>query len=365
LPRQHSTLGVKIEPKIIRCGKILGVSGSLWDLCFRLNCAAQKKSNIKHAKISIYDIDGCVSNTILRNDFLLRNTNEFGVIARSTNKRKNLSLDTHDEASFWINQTLDHNIIPTRVDVHVQSVDDFGKILYLKRSARINIHERKVRMTLPVAGTWFIKNGPDIKGIHRIEPSQRFAMDLVVAKVNGATFIKKGDKNIDYYAFDKPILAPAGGKVIEVRDNIKDNKPGKLPSIKELMQDIKLAAGNFIILEHHGNIYSCLAHFKFKSIKVRIGDNVRTEQIVGHCGNSGNSHEPHVHFHIMDGPELFKSNGLPIEFTDIQSSLFGHMKVYSPFTGDFVSSAKLRVIPKNYLQKYLFHSSASTNCYYL
>jgi murein DD-endopeptidase len=44
---------------------------------------------------------------------------------------------------------------------------------------------------------------------------------------------------------------------------------------------------------------------------VRQGDRVRRGQVVGLVGNSGNSTEPHLHFHIADGVSPLGSEGVP------------------------------------------------------
>jgi murein DD-endopeptidase MepM/ murein hydrolase activator NlpD len=40
--------------------------------------------------------------------------------------------------------------------------------------------------------------------------------------------------------------------------------------------------------------------------------------LVGHCGNSGNSTEPHLHFHVQDHPNFFLGMGLPVQFECIE-----------------------------------------------
>ena len=44
------------------------------------------------------------------------------------------------------------------------------------------------------------------------------------------------------------------------------------------------------------------------------GERVAAGQQLGECGNSGNSSDPHVHFQLMDGPDLTTAHGLPFEW---------------------------------------------------
>ena len=61
--------------------------------------------------------------------------------------------------------------------------------------------------------------------------------------------------------------------------------------------------------------YALLAHLRRGSVRVRVGQQVRPGQILGLAGNSGNSSEPHLHFHVQDRAELFgDARGLPVLF---------------------------------------------------
>lgn len=141
---------------------------------------------------------------------------------------------------------------------------------------------------------------------HYAYPNQSYAYDLVIAR-DGVSY--KGDpaKNESYYAFGQPVVAPLGGKVVAVANDIPDNSP--VGQMNEQQPE-----GNYVILDHGNDEYSLLAHFKQGTIKVERGDTVKAGQLLGECGNSGNSSQAHIHFQVSDAPSLTKGISLPIEF---------------------------------------------------
>jgi murein DD-endopeptidase MepM/ murein hydrolase activator NlpD len=50
------------------------------------------------------------------------------------------------------------------------------------------------------------------------------------------------------------------------------------------------------------------------SVKVKKGDRVKAGEAIGQLGNSGATTGPHLHYHLMDGPRLLLSDGLPARF---------------------------------------------------
>ena len=60
-----------------------------------------------------------------------------------------------------------------------------------------------------------------------------------------------------------------------------------------------------------GGRYAFYAHLKPGSLRVRPGERVKKGQVVGLVGNSGNSTEPHLHFHLMDNTSPLGSEGIP------------------------------------------------------
>ena len=131
-----------------------------------------------------------------------------------------------------------------------------------------------------------------------IAPDQRHAWDILVWR-NGGTHRGDGKRLTDYWAFGRPILAPAPARVIEAVDGLPDNVPGHM--------DPQHAAGNHVVLDLGHGEYALIAHLRHGSVAVKVGDRVRTGQLLGRCGNSGNTSEPHVHFHVQDGPTLFRA----------------------------------------------------------
>jgi len=57
--------------------------------------------------------------------------------------------------------------------------------------------------------------------------------------------------------------------------------------------------------------YAFYAHLKPGSLKVKLGDQVKRGQVIGLVGNTGNSTEPHLHFHVADANSPLGSEGVP------------------------------------------------------
>ena len=92
-------------------------------------------------------------------------------------------------------------------------------------------------------------------------------------------------------------------------DGLPEQTPGGLPEGISLDE----ADGNSVILDIGGGNYVNYAHFQPGSVRVKEGDRVKRGDVLGLVGNSGNSLAPHLHFHVMSGPQFAASNGLPYE----------------------------------------------------
>jgi murein DD-endopeptidase MepM/ murein hydrolase activator NlpD len=49
---------------------------------------------------------------------------------------------------------------------------------------------------------------------------------------------------------------------------------------------------------------------------VKEGQSVTSGQVVGRCGNSGNSSEPHLHYQLQNGPKFGDADGVPAQLHD-------------------------------------------------
>lgn len=165
---------------------------------------------------------------------------------------------------------------------------------------------------------WLTANGPDAQTGHRralipIEGTaaiaQRFAIDYVKMDQSGRRFVGDSLKNESYYAEGVDALAVADGIVVSVKDGIPENIPG--PASRAVPITLETVGGNFVILDIGQGRYAFYAHLKPGSLRVRRSDRVRKGQVLGLVGNSGNSTEPHLHFHLMDGTSPLGSEGIP------------------------------------------------------
>ena len=173
----------------------------------------------------------------------------------------------------------------------------------------------------PLQGeNWFAANGPDnvtghrralipVSGKARI--AQRFAIDWVQVK-DGVTHTGDPDDNANYYAWGSEALAVADGIVVAVKDGIPENVPGINSRAVEIT--LETVGGNYVILDIGEGRYAFYAHLQPGSLRVSAGDRVRRGDLVGLMGNSGNSTEPHLHFHVADAPSPLGSEGIPYVF---------------------------------------------------
>ncbi len=200
----------------------------------------------------------------------------------------------------------------------VVSTGDNAKELSLQ-AARIAARKDAVVIGPPLrGGDWMAGNGPSHSSGHRraLIPvrgraaiAQRFAIDWVRLRPDGRTFSGDQASNRSYRAYGAEALAVADGVVAAVKDGIPENVPG--PTSRAVPMTLETLAGNYVTVDIGGGRFAFYAHFQPRSLRVKKGDRVRRGQVLGLVGNSGNSTEPHLHFHVSDSPSPLGSEGVP------------------------------------------------------
>ena len=147
-------------------------------------------------------------------------------------------------------------------------------------------------ITLPFLGEWYVSQGHNGSITHKND--YRHALDFDVRDDSGKTFRAPGRNLKDYYCYDIPVTAPQAGYVVKVIDSIDDNVIGDV--------DINNNWGNTIIIKHGEALYSKLSHLLKGSISVKEGVYVAKGEVIAHCGSSGRSPEPHLHFQLQSTP---------------------------------------------------------------
>ena len=137
--------------------------------------------------------------------------------------------------------------------------------------------------------------------------AQRFAIDWEQLDAHGRIYVGDPKEPASYFIYGKPVYAVADARVVTAVDGLPDTPPGALPAEIPIGE----ADGNHVVLELGNGRYALFAHLKPGSVRVRAGDFVRASDVLGLVGTSGNSSEPHLHFHVTDGPSALASNGLP------------------------------------------------------
>jgi murein DD-endopeptidase MepM/ murein hydrolase activator NlpD len=100
------------------------------------------------------------------------------------------------------------------------------------------------------------------------------------------------------------------------------------------------ALGNAVFIQHSKYEVSVLAHFKQGSIKVKAGDTVKKGQMLGLCGNSGNSSEPHIHYHLQNTAVIQDATGIKCFFEEVvveKEGVKSTRQNYSLVKGDIIS----------------------------
>lgn len=178
-----------------------------------------------------------------------------------------------------------------------------------------------IRIASPLRGSgWTAVNGccADPTSAHRalLLPSEGsyqtpeiFAIDWIRV-VNGRYFTGNGSTVADYPDYGTPVHAVADGTVVSAVNDRPQVPPNTSSAENHTLLDPADYSGNSVIEMIGPHEYATYAHMQTGSVRVRPGEQLRTGQVIGRLGNSGNTTSPHLHFGIVDRPDFF-SDSLP------------------------------------------------------
>jgi murein DD-endopeptidase MepM/ murein hydrolase activator NlpD len=185
-------------------------------------------------------------------------------------------------------------------------------------------------MAVTTPATRVPSHGTDMLG-------QRYAYDLLkVDRRRGVSFhptgplrgLIFGGRTSECYAWGASIHAPFDGEVVRTSDGMPERdwispvreaarmirngltfEPSKIPSI----------LGNHVLLRSSdGTAYAGFAHLAPGTVAVAEGQRVSTGDLLGRVGHTGNSTSPHLHFQLMDSPDLMSARGIPCAFREYE-----------------------------------------------
>jgi hypothetical protein len=109
-----------------------------------------------------------------------------------------------------------------------------------------------------------------------------------------------------------------------------DNPPGEV--------NLSENWGNYLLIHIGGGLYVLLAHLRQGSIGVALGQSVVPGTLLGRCGNSGRSAQPHLHLHVQRGWWLGAPT-VPFHLTHCLINSDEHALDAHPIEGQSIESA--------------------------
>ena len=196
-----------------------------------------------------------------------------------------------------------------------------------------------VVVEFPLRGEWAAATTP----AHRIpshgtdQLGQRYAYDLVRIDsrkgyhLHPAGTLRSyliGGRTRECYGWGQPVHAAFDGEVVEATDGVEER--AWLHVVRELALATKnaftfdptehgldLVLGNHVIMRK-GPICALFAHLAPGSVAVEAGQTLRAGDTIGRVGHTGNSTAPHLHFQLMDSPDLLAAGGIPCAFREYE-----------------------------------------------
>jgi len=162
-------------------------------------------------------------------------------------------------------------------------------------------------------GTYYVASGGSSKLINNhmrdFPNAQEFALDInKLGKYKSASKGILSNVNTDHYIFSDTIYCPCNGKIVEIKNNVKDNEYGSMNVEPEN------GTGNFVNIKCEKDIFVFIPHIKQFGVLVSKDMQVKKGTPLGLVGISGFSQEPHLHIQAAKYESDSTLVGIPIFF---------------------------------------------------
>lgn len=207
-----------------------------------------------------------------------------------------------------------------------------GRTTEFTGSIPIKSEFAKNKYIFPLRGVWYAGWGASFHTGHRWAIPEEFALDIAKIGESGLSHKGDGTRFDDYYAYGADVLAAADGRVTSAANDQQEDpsamqRPNETQEAyfarlqkeqgERLAKGLTAITGNYVMIDHGKNEYSLYAHLQPGSVRVYVGDQVKAGAVIGKLGSSGNSTEPHLHFHVCDKPDPLMCAGIPVNFSNI------------------------------------------------
>ncbi|HEY6622046.1 MAG TPA: M23 family metallopeptidase [Steroidobacteraceae bacterium] len=231
-----------------------------------------------------------------------------------------LTVAPGQRAIVFVEFALSEPVVPSMLR-HEIDYSEGGENLYTLHAGNVAVNRSAPTVLgAPLhAGLWVAVHSPSWPRGHRrvfyallgqAHVPGRYAIDFVGLDQDGRTTLSNGDVPSQAVGYGAPVYAGADASVAAIRDGIAESTSVKgNPS-----HSIGQAAGNYVVLRVANRRYVFYEHLRPGSVRVRVGDHVSRDQIIGNLGFTGESTGPHLHLHVADGVDPLNAEGLPFVF---------------------------------------------------
>ena len=138
----------------------------------------------------------------------------------------------------------------------------------------------------------------------------RFAIDFLLLDNQGKLAMDDQDSLTNWFGFGVDVLAVADATVVSCRNDFQESNTLSAHTQPTAEQ----ATGNYICLRINSGTYVFYEHLKLGSLRVEPGQQVKKGEVIASLGFTGQTSQPHLHFHVADAPSALGAEGLPFTF---------------------------------------------------